>query len=91
MGRIPVLRPREVIRILERMGFQQVRQRGSHRHAGNHAYEAGPPCRPNRSQSRVRWRGAGGHRDTSRRSPHHDRRSLEVAGLVYRSEILEWM
>lgn len=31
MGRLPVLRPREVIRILERMGFQQVRQRGSHR------------------------------------------------------------
>jgi predicted RNA binding protein YcfA (HicA-like mRNA interferase family) len=31
MGRIPVLRPREVEAILLALGFQQVRQRGSHR------------------------------------------------------------
>lgn len=30
MGKIPVLKPREVILILERLGFVQVRQRGSH-------------------------------------------------------------
>ena len=28
---LPVLKPREVIRILERLGFAEVRQRGSHR------------------------------------------------------------
>ncbi len=31
MGRIPVLKPREVISILTKLGFEQVRQRGSHR------------------------------------------------------------
>ncbi len=31
MSKLPVLKPREVVRILERLGFQQVRQRGSHR------------------------------------------------------------
>jgi predicted RNA binding protein YcfA (HicA-like mRNA interferase family) len=31
MGRVPVLKPREVIAILEALGFVQVRQRGSHR------------------------------------------------------------
>ncbi|HJS51815.1 MAG TPA: type II toxin-antitoxin system HicA family toxin, partial [Pyrinomonadaceae bacterium] len=31
MGKIPVLKPREVVRILERMGFVEVRQRGSHK------------------------------------------------------------
>ncbi len=31
-GKIPVLRPREVIKILEAMGFTEVRQRGSHKH-----------------------------------------------------------
>lgn len=31
MGNVPVLKPREVIRILENLGFEQVRQRGSHR------------------------------------------------------------
>ena len=31
MGSLPVLKPREAIRILERLGFVQVRQRGSHR------------------------------------------------------------
>jgi predicted RNA binding protein YcfA (HicA-like mRNA interferase family) len=30
MGNIPVLKPQEVIRILESMGFVVVRQRGSH-------------------------------------------------------------
>ena len=31
MGSVPVLKPREVVRILENLGFEQVRQRGSHR------------------------------------------------------------
>ena len=31
MGKIPVLKSREVISILERLGFTQVRQRGSHK------------------------------------------------------------
>jgi len=31
MGRIPVLKPREVIVILEALGFVEVRQRGSHK------------------------------------------------------------
>jgi len=31
MGSIPVLKPGEVIRILGRLGFVQIRQRGSHR------------------------------------------------------------
>jgi predicted RNA binding protein YcfA (HicA-like mRNA interferase family) len=31
MGTLPVLKPREAIRILERLGFVQIRQRGSHR------------------------------------------------------------
>jgi predicted RNA binding protein YcfA (HicA-like mRNA interferase family) len=37
MPRLPVLKPHEVARILERLGFVEVRQRGSHkqyRHAG---------------------------------------------------------
>jgi predicted RNA binding protein YcfA (HicA-like mRNA interferase family) len=36
MGKLPVLKPREVCRILETLGFSLVRQRGSHmqyRHA----------------------------------------------------------
>ena len=36
MSNLPVLKPREVIRILESLGFVEVRQRGSHcqfRHA----------------------------------------------------------
>lgn len=36
MGRIPVLKPGEVCRLLEKLGFAAVRQRGSHvqyRHA----------------------------------------------------------
>ena len=31
MSNIPVLKPREVSRILERLGFAEVRQRGSHK------------------------------------------------------------
>lgn len=31
MGSVPVLKPREVVKILERMGFVEVRQRGSHK------------------------------------------------------------
>jgi predicted RNA binding protein YcfA (HicA-like mRNA interferase family) len=31
MGNIPVLKPQEVIRILEGLGFVQVRQKGSHK------------------------------------------------------------
>ena len=30
MGNLPVLKPQEVIRILERLGFVVIRQRGSH-------------------------------------------------------------
>jgi predicted RNA binding protein YcfA (HicA-like mRNA interferase family) len=30
MARIPVLKPREVMRILSNLGFAQIRQRGSH-------------------------------------------------------------
>ncbi len=36
MANLPVLKPREICRILERLGFSMVRQRGSHmqyRHA----------------------------------------------------------
>jgi len=31
MGNVPVLKPREVAAILERLGFAEVRQRGSHK------------------------------------------------------------
>jgi len=31
MGSLPVLKPREVVAILERLGFREVRQRGSHK------------------------------------------------------------
>ena len=31
MAKLPVLKPREVIGILEKLGFVQVRQRGSHK------------------------------------------------------------
>ena len=30
MGKPPILKPREVIALLERLGFREVRQRGSH-------------------------------------------------------------
>lgn len=31
MTKIPILKPREVVAILEKLGFQEVRQRGSHK------------------------------------------------------------
>ena len=31
MGRLPVFKPREVVALLQGLGFEQVRQRGSHR------------------------------------------------------------
>jgi predicted RNA binding protein YcfA (HicA-like mRNA interferase family) len=31
MGNIPVLKPREIARIIESLGFVEVRQRGSHK------------------------------------------------------------
>jgi len=31
MGKYPVLKPREIVAILEKLGFVEVRQRGSHR------------------------------------------------------------
>ena len=31
MGVIPVLKPNEVVSLLKRLGFQQVRQKGSHK------------------------------------------------------------
>ena len=31
MGNIPVLKPPEVVRILEKLGFIEIRQRGSHK------------------------------------------------------------
>jgi len=40
MGSLPVLKPREVVTRLERLGFVEVRQRGSHkqfRHADGRA------------------------------------------------------
>jgi len=38
MGKAPVLKPKEVVTILEKLGFREIRQRGSHkqfRHADN--------------------------------------------------------
>ena len=40
MGHLPVLKPQEVVRQLQRLGFQEVRQKGSHkqfRHADGRA------------------------------------------------------
>ena len=31
MGKVPVLKPREVVSLLEKRGFNEVRQRGSHK------------------------------------------------------------
>jgi len=31
MGKYPVLKPREVVAMLEELGFREVRQRGSHK------------------------------------------------------------
>ena len=53
MGKHPVLKPREVASILERLGFVEVRQRGSHkqfRHADGRSttvpFHAGRDIRP---------------------------------------------
>jgi len=38
MGKAPVLKPREIVAILEKLGFREIRQRGSHiqfRHPDN--------------------------------------------------------
>ena len=38
MGKAPVLKPREIVAILEKLGFREMRQRGSHiqfRHPDN--------------------------------------------------------
>lgn len=31
MGKIPILKPQDVIKILESLGFEEVRQKGSHK------------------------------------------------------------
>jgi predicted RNA binding protein YcfA (HicA-like mRNA interferase family) len=31
MGTVPILKPQEVVTILTRLGFQEIRQRGSHK------------------------------------------------------------
>ncbi len=31
MGKVPILKPREIVTILENLGFSEVRQRGSHK------------------------------------------------------------
>jgi predicted RNA binding protein YcfA (HicA-like mRNA interferase family) len=31
VGKVPVLKPRDVVAILERLGFREVRQKGSHK------------------------------------------------------------
>jgi len=31
MGTIPILKPREIVAILEKLGFKEVRQKGSHK------------------------------------------------------------
>jgi predicted RNA binding protein YcfA (HicA-like mRNA interferase family) len=31
MGKYPILKPREVVAILEKLGFAEIRQRGSHK------------------------------------------------------------
>jgi len=43
MGKIPVLKPKEVASILSRLGFEEVRQRGSHKQF----------CHPNRDISPI--------------------------------------
>ena len=38
MGKAPVLKPREIVAVLEKLGFREIRQRGSHiqfRHPDN--------------------------------------------------------
>lgn len=36
MGNLPVLKPQEVIKILESLGFKEVRQKGSHKQYRHH-------------------------------------------------------
>lgn len=36
MGRLPVLKPREVVALLEVLGFSELRQRGSHKQFFRH-------------------------------------------------------
>jgi len=48
MGNLPILKPREVVALLESLGFTEVRQRGSHkqfRHSDGRVYYSAIPCR----------------------------------------------
>ena len=52
MARLPVLKPREIAHVLEKMGFVEVRQRGSHkqyRHADGRCTTV--PCHGSRDVS----------------------------------------
>jgi predicted RNA binding protein YcfA (HicA-like mRNA interferase family) len=54
MGNIPVLKPKEVISILLKLGFQEIRQRGSHkqfRHPDGLVTTV--PCHPGRDLSPI--------------------------------------
>ena len=54
MGKIPILKPKEVITILEKLGFQEIRQRGSHkqfRHADGRFTTV--PCHQGRDISPI--------------------------------------
>jgi predicted RNA binding protein YcfA (HicA-like mRNA interferase family) len=54
MGHLPVLKPREIILLLETLGFVEVRQRGSHkqfRHADGRGTTV--PCHAGRDISPV--------------------------------------
>ena len=54
MGKVPVLKPREVVSILEKLGFLEIRQRGSHkqyRHSDNRC--AAVPFHPGRDISPI--------------------------------------
>ena len=52
MGSVPVLKPREVVARLERLGFVEVRQRGSHKQF-RHTAAASPP--PGVARPPYRW------------------------------------
>ena len=54
MGKLPVLKPREIVAILEKLGFREVRQRGSHmqfRHPDNRCTTV--PFHPGRDISPI--------------------------------------
>jgi len=54
MGKAPVLKPREVVAILEILGFREIRQKGSHkqfRHADNRCTTV--PFHPGRDISPI--------------------------------------